>query len=93
MRVSPAAQGWGDLPEGSDERADKQKQQERIRLRLGQFICRIWNEAHQNTDFELRTFDIYIYVKAQPRPNCPLGAANDTNGIRQDRVWEHRCFD
>ena len=86
-------QGWGEHAEGSKERADKQQQQERIRMKLGQFICRTWNNAHANTEYELRTFDILIYVKAQPKPNCPLGVAQDTNVIREDRVWEHRCFD
>ena len=62
-------------------------------MKLGQFICRTWNGAHQNTEYELRNFDILIYVKNQPAPNCPLGAAQDTNDIREDRVWEHRCFD
>jgi hypothetical protein len=83
-------QGWGAHPEGTQERADKQRLQERIRLRLGQWICRVWNGYHGDTDLELLSFDFVIYIKFNEVPNCPLGAS--AHNVSEEMVWQHTCF-
>eukprot|EP00928_Gymnodinium_smaydae_P064410 TRINITY_DN4773_c0_g1_i2.p1 TRINITY_DN4773_c0_g1~~TRINITY_DN4773_c0_g1_i2.p1 ORF type:complete len:636 (-),score=45.99 TRINITY_DN4773_c0_g1_i2:32-1939(-) len=80
--------GWGHVPE--KERARKRQQQEHIRLKLGRWTCRQWNKVHGGTDLELRTFDICLYFVNQTEHSCP---ANGKMEIRQDCVWNHRCFD
>ena len=51
---------------------------------------------HGGTDFELRTFDIYIYLKFQPIIDCPPKPFNATRReeerAAENKVWEHQCF-
>ena len=86
-------QGWGDLPEGSTEQDDKRRRQERIRMQLGKYVCRSWNRVHGGGEYELRSFEMVIYVKEQTWPDCPAGASGEgMSSVREDKVWEHRCF-
>ena len=86
-------QGWGDLPEGSEKRTTKQKQQERIRMQLGRWICRTWNRVHGGSEHEVRTFSFVIYLGKHEVHDCPRGHAEGNNTVSENRVWDHRCFD
>ena len=88
-------QGWGDFVEGTTAWSERKQRQERIRLRLGQYVCRMWNRAHGGGEYELLDFDMHVYLKEQSTHECAHRAEAGTarGSVREVRVWEHRCFD
>lgn len=84
--------GWDDLPEQSTQREFERKQQERLRLKLGRWICRSWNAVHGNTDFEVRNFTFNIYIKPQLKHDCPVKIGRDAHNISENTFWMHTCF-
>jgi predicted DCC family thiol-disulfide oxidoreductase YuxK len=57
-----------------------------FRLGYGQYICRIWNTKHMNTNEELLSFDIIFMVERTPPPG------SKQTPIEPTPIWHHECF-
>jgi len=79
--------GWGNV-EGDAERGEIQVRQERLRLALGQFVCRTWNAKHRGTRFEMVRFNMNVYLEENVAPIEHLG---ERHNVTERSFWRHVC--
>lgn len=84
--IENIVRGWGDTE--TKEGMQNFLIQQRLRLRLGQYICRRWNARHSNVS-ALRTLQIIVHTMDHKISNCP---PVELRKMRYNIVWNHSCF-